>query len=36
MEGVEDGWEASFGDCLEGEMLVNSEDWRIIQHEGNI
>jgi len=31
------GWvEASFGDCLEGEMLVNSEDWSIIQHEGNI
>ena len=24
---VDEGVEASFGDCLEGEMLLNSEDW---------
>ena len=36
MEGVDEGVEASFGDCLEGEMLLNSEDWSVIQHEGNI
>ena len=26
---VDEGVEASFGDCLEGEMLLNSEDWSI-------
>ena len=31
---VDEGVEASFGDCLEGEMLLNSEDWSINNTRG--